>query len=189
MNTQTIKNKAYFERRYSQIASRYSQINPRPFAFDLRKSAFKALCLVTILVFGLIGLVKAEEERLERVSKQISGEISGISSNFIAVVYGSDSQTSYEMALNIGKDVKLEYIKSLSEIGVGDTVKVTYDALYQIDKEGKKRLINNEPKKISFVRKATKAPETDALTSEKEQVITPEADDSQSQEVTNETAN
>lgn len=151
------------------------------------------LVLIVFLTFGLIDLmraeeVKTEEKDIERVVKVISGEVSGISSNFIAVVYGQDEKTSYEMALNIGKDVKLEYIKSLSEIGVGDTVKVTYDAVYKVDKEGKKRLMKNEPKKISFVRKATKAPETEALTSE-EPVTTPEADDSQSQEVTNETAN
>jgi hypothetical protein len=149
--------------------------------------------LIVFLIFGLIGFIRAEEakpeeETTEAVSKQISGEVSGISNNFIAVVYGQDEKTSYEMALNIGKDIKLEHMKSLKEIGVGDKVKVTYDAVYKVDKEGKKRLIKNEPKIISFISKAPKIPETDVLKSE-EQVITPEAEDSQSEEVTNETAN
>ena len=138
------------------------------------------ILLVTVLVLGLAGIgvavaaevktkelktkevkakeVKVEEkvEKIEKVTKEITGEVTGISKNFIAVEYGIDLKegAALEMAFNIGKDIKIEYKNTLSEIGQGDTVAVTYEEITTKDKEGKIKRIERLPKVIKFMKKA-----------------------------------
>lgn len=96
------------------------------------------------------GKVKAEG----RVMKGVSGEVSGISKDFIAIVYHRDPKTSSEeeIALPIAKDVKLEHKKSIDQIGVGDVVDVRFEEIAEETKEGIRT--KRVAKVISFVRAA-----------------------------------
>lgn len=143
------------------------------------------ILLAAVLVLGLVGTgvaaevktkeVKAKEvqveekgEKIVKVTKEITGEVAGISNNFIAVDYAIDFKegAALEMAFNIGKDIKIEYKKSLSEIGVGDTVAVIYEEITTKDKEGKIKKTERLPKVIKFISKAKPVmPDTDALQS------------------------
>ena len=111
---------------------------------------------------------KQEEKKVkvEKVMKSTEGEISGLSNNFIAVLYGQDEKTSYEMALNIGKDVKIEHKKSLKDIGVGDTVSVTYEETIETKEGEKPRVMSRVVKTIKFIRAAKPMPETSTLVSQ-----------------------
>jgi preprotein translocase subunit YajC len=125
--------------------------------------------LVVVLVLGLAPLSFAQENKKEEITKkttakEISGEVSGISSNFIAIVYGQNSKTSFEMALIIDKDTKVEHKKSLKEIKPGDTVSVRYEENTETYKEETKkgekkdvtRLLRRIVKTVDFVRAAPK---------------------------------
>lgn len=98
------------------------------------------------------------EEKIVTVAKEIEGKVSGISANFIAIAYGESKEASLEMAFDLNKDVKVNHKKSLSEIGMGDTVKVDYDEVTRTRDDGKK-ISKRVAKIISFLRKAEKIPE------------------------------
>lgn len=99
-----------------------------------------------------------KEEKTERATKQVTGEIAGLSKNFIAVDYGMNAKgtSMQEMAFNLDKNITLEHKRNLAEYSVGDTVTVTYEEITKTDKEGKK-WTNCIPKVISFVRPAQKS--------------------------------
>jgi hypothetical protein len=125
-----------------------------------------------ILFSGLICSVNAAEKGAEdkeepkkiTLEKTVSGDVSGISPNFIAILYGQDKKTSYEMALVIDKNTKVERKKSLKEIGAGDTVSVKYEETTQTHKEktekGKEKditkILVRLAKVVSFVKAAPK---------------------------------
>lgn len=120
--------------------------------------------LAGILVLGLAvsalaqtQLVKTEEKTVT-VTKDIEGKVSGISANFIAVVYGENKEASLEMAFDLNKNVKVGHKKSLSEIGMGDTVKVDYDEITKTRDDGKK-ISRRVARMVTFLRKAEKIPE------------------------------
>jgi hypothetical protein len=92
-----------------------------------------------------------KEKKKITVVKEVSGEVAGISPNFLAITYGSDAKTSYEMALTVDKDVKVERKKKLSEIKATDTVKVAFEETAEIDERGKKRIISRIAKNITFL--------------------------------------
>lgn len=73
-----------------------------------------------------------------RVVKGISGEVSAISKDFIAIVYRRDEAkgTEEEIALPIAKGVIIEHKKNLSEIAVGDTVNVEFEEVAEETREG-----------------------------------------------------
>jgi hypothetical protein len=107
--------------------------------------------------------VKAEEkeEKIATVKKEITGVVSGISNNFIAIEYKVDLKEgmAYEIALNIGKDIKIERKKNLSEISMGDVVTVTYEENLKKEKDKdsgreKIRVMSRVAKVIKFVNKA-----------------------------------
>jgi len=108
-------------------------------------------------------LAEPEEEAKKTVAvKELQGEVSGISSNFIAILYGQDKKTSYEMALTVDKDVKIENRKSLKDIGVGDIVSVSYEETAETKKEGDKditRVVSRVVKKVRFIRPGAKIQE------------------------------
>jgi hypothetical protein len=122
--------------------------------------AFKFI-LVLILILGLRGMgfakeeksapqspvqpspvtlseeaVKAEEPKEETLEKTLDGEIAGVSPNFIAIDYGQDEKSSFEMTFNITKDTRLERIKNIKQLKPGDTVWVSYnERIIKKDKE------------------------------------------------------
>lgn len=101
---------------------------------------------------------EATEERTVSVPKEIEGKVSGISPNFIAIAYGESKQASLEMAFDLNKNVKVNHKKSLSEIAMGDTVKVDYDEITRTRDDGKK-ISRRAAKMVTFLRKAEKIPE------------------------------
>ena len=121
--------------------------------------------MMGILVLCFMGTALAEPEEEAKkivVVKEMQGEVSGISSNFIAIVYGQDKKASYEMALTMDKDVKVEDRKSLKDIGVGDIVSVSYEETTETKKEGDKdisRVVSRVVKKIRFIRPGAKLQE------------------------------
>jgi len=70
--------------------------------------------------------VNADEPKEEILEKTMDGEVAGVSPNFIAIDYGQDTKTAYEMTFNITKDTRLERIKDTKNLKPGDTVWVKY---------------------------------------------------------------
>lgn len=119
------------------------------------------LCVATIASVQGEGTKKAG-----RVIKGISGEVSAISKDFIAIVYRRDAAkgTEEEIALPIAKDVIIEHKKNLSEIGVGDMVDVEFEEVTEDTGEGPKS--RRAAKVISFLRAApAPKPESSVLVS------------------------
>jgi len=71
----------------------------------------------------------SDKQNVQITSKDVTGEIVGLSGNFIAVAGGVNPKTGAvsEAAFNLGKNVKVVHKRSLSEFGVGDVVKVEYE--------------------------------------------------------------
>lgn len=107
-----------------------------------------------------------ETKKAGRVVKGISGEVSAISKDFIAIVYRRDAAkgTEEEIALPIAKDVIIEHKKSLSEIGAGDLVDVEFEEVSEETEGGLKS--RRVAKVISFIRSALPPkPESSVLVS------------------------
>ena len=102
---------------------------------------------------------KAEPPKEEMASKSITGEVTGISPSFIAVMYDQDVKSAYEMALNLGPKAKIVGKTSINEIHVGDTVTVSYDERFQKDEKGDIRINGRKVTAISFVREGKKLAE------------------------------
>jgi hypothetical protein len=94
----------------------------------------------------------------EVTMKKMTGEVEGISQNFISILYSQDKKASYEMAFSIDKDVKIENKADLKEISVGNIVIVTYQETTEKpkdDKDGKKIKVKNRiVKRIIFVKES-----------------------------------
>jgi hypothetical protein len=141
--------------------------------------------LAIFLFFGMAAFGFAEEtkevkkEKEEVVKKEVMGEVSGISPNFIAIVYGQnqEKQSSLEMAFDLNKDVVVTHKKSLSEIGMGDTVKVDYDQITKTKDDGTK-ISRRLARMVTFLRKAAKKPElTESASPADSGEVAPEPDE------------
>ena len=120
------------------------------------------ITMVLLLLVGGIKIALAQEEtgklkNRDVQSKHMTGEVSGISSNFLALMYAVDekAQTSYEMAFSVDKNVKVEGKDKLSEIAAGDTVSVSYDETTEKDEKGENpRIVERLVKRIVLVKEA-----------------------------------
>ena len=85
--------------------------------------------MLILLILSLVLLNLALAQNGPGKAKIISGEVSAISKDFIAVVYRSDNThgSEEEIALPIAKDATVEHKKSLSEIIPGDMVDVEFE--------------------------------------------------------------
>ncbi|MCX5693110.1 MAG: hypothetical protein NTX47_05450 [Candidatus Omnitrophica bacterium] len=121
------------------------------------------IILSWILMTGLcggLGIGYAEEKEdpniiKEVMMKKMTGEVAGISQNFISILYGQDEKTSYEMAFDIDKDVKIENKEDLKQINIGNIVAVSYEETTEKlkdDKEGKIKVKNRTVKRIVFIK-------------------------------------
>ena len=106
-----------------------------------------------------VEMPKQEASKEETASKSLTGEVAGISPSFIAVTYGQDSETSYEMAFNLDAKVKIMGAKELKEILMGDTVSVSYDEKFQKDEKGNVRINGRQVNVITLVRPGNRIPE------------------------------
>jgi hypothetical protein len=106
---------------------------------------------------------QAEQPKREVFAREVTGEIAGISSNFIAVIYGQTDKESLEMALPMDKTTKGS-IRKLSEIKLGDMVSVTYEETVETKKDEKPRITKRLAKVVEFRRAASvAAPEGSVL--------------------------
>lgn len=101
--------------------------------------------------------------------KGVSGEVSSVSKDFIAIVYRRDAAkgTEEEVAFPIAKDVKIEHKKSLGQIGIGDMVDVQFEEVTEETKEGIKS--KRVAKVITFLRAASLAPVSASVPEDEEE--------------------
>ena len=121
--------------------------------------------LMGVLVLAMSGVVFGQSENEEkkitkRTANEISGEISAIGKDFIAIIYKRDEEkgTEYEMFLPIDTDTKLERKRNLTELSIGDTFKIQCEDTALEDTSGEKKM-ERKAKVISFVKPAVKKPE------------------------------
>lgn len=130
----------------------------RNFCFgDIPRNA--GIFLAAILTLNIHTLLLAQgtkdKPKIKTETRQVSGEVAGISQNFIAVLYDQDSKASYEIALAVDKDARLERVKDIKDIKAGDSVTVRYEETIEI--EGKITKVKSRiAKVISFVKAAPK---------------------------------
>lgn len=134
--------------------------------------------LVAVLVLGFVnsGFTQVSKEKepeapketkeniIKSVTKEVSGEISAIGKDYISIIYKRDEKkgTEYEMLVPIDTSTKLERKKSLSELNIGDTVKIQCEDMTLEDTSGEKKM-ERKAKVISFVSPAVKKPEPPRL--------------------------
>jgi hypothetical protein len=136
----------------------------------VKSSSVIKLGLILVLALGIQGAGFTEETAetavkvtIKKQIKTVTGEVSAISGNFIAVLYGSDKDTSYEMALNMNKEVKVAHKKSLKDIVQGDTVSVSYEETAEIKEGVQPKVLARVVKEVSFLSTAQKKPEDTGL--------------------------
>lgn len=126
-----------------------------------------------IIYIGLMGILflsisvgvfaqgeKEEKKITKRTTNEVSGEISAIGKDFIAIIYKRDESkgAEYEMLVPIDTDTKLERRKSLSELNIGDTVRIQCEDITLEDASGEQKM-ERKAKLVSFVSPAVKKPE------------------------------
>ena len=85
--------------------------------------------ILFLIVLSLLITIPAWAQKAGRKLNVISGEVSAVSKDFIAVVYRSDKAkgSEEEIALPVANDAVVEHKQSLSQIGIGDMVDVEYE--------------------------------------------------------------
>jgi len=96
------------------------------------------------------------------LTKQVVGEVGGISSNFIAVDYAKDGKAIRELALTMDKNTK-GLRKSLKEISVGDIVAVSYEETIETVEGQKPKTLKRLAKAVEFRQAARLAPEVSGV--------------------------
>jgi hypothetical protein len=125
------------------------------------RKIFKS-ALILMIVLGLTGTVLAletptaqiDQPKEETREKTLEGEVAGVSPNFIAIDYGQDSKTSYEMTFNITKNTRLERIPDVKKLKPGDTVWVSYEET--VIKKGKETWVKQRIVKVLRLLNAAK---------------------------------
>jgi len=121
--------------------------------------------LIGILVFSLAGAGLTQEKKETKkttVSKEVTGEVTWIGKNKIAILYQIDTEksTEYEILLPFDeKELKVIHKKSLEEIKSGDTVTVEYEEITEESEQGGRT--DFKARAIKFIRSAVKKPITE----------------------------
>ncbi len=92
--------------------------------------------------------------------REIQGEISSISQDYISVIYSRDTEdgVEYEMLVPIQKGTKLERKKRLSDLNIGDIVKIQLEDA-TLENVAREKKMKRQVKTISFVGPAVKKAE------------------------------
>ena len=98
------------------------------------------------------------------VSEKVTGQVSAVSKDFIAVVYQTDKNSENEIGLYIEGTPKIERFQDFEQIEAGDTVTVEYEKISTKDQEGKE-FTKHIAKKIILLKKAPPVVETDTMIS------------------------
>lgn len=98
-----------------------------------------------------------EEEEVKTVvnKRQVSGILTGINYNFIAVQYGLSADIAREVALTMDKNTKFNRTQ-YNELGQGDTVRVIYNETAQVKKGEKPRILSRVAILVELQAKAKK---------------------------------
>ncbi len=130
-------------------------------------AAAMMLCLWAQVVIAQEDNEEVTEETVTAVvGKTITGLVSGISKDYIGVIYQDKKNIEYEMGIYIKDASELERVKDFSEIQAGDTVTVQYDEVSTIGEDGQETS-RHVAQKIIFVKKAPPpAKESDTLVSD-----------------------
>ena len=121
--------------------------------------------MVMILFLPCLNLISQAQQVQEEVvveTKQVQGEVSSLTPRgkpeYIGITYKEDNEkgTGYEIILFMDKDIKLVNKNELSEIGIGDTVDVTFEEITTTTQDGGSQN-RRVAKSIRFIRKADEA--------------------------------
>ncbi|MDD5730520.1 MAG: hypothetical protein PHN57_05280 [Candidatus Omnitrophica bacterium] len=138
------------------------------------------IIFVMFLSLAFFASARAQDKKENNVSvlsKEITGVVSGLSSNFIAVTLTVESESvpATEFAFNIDKKIRVVHKKNLSEIKFGDTVKINYDETTKTLDDGRK-IVKNTAKMITFLKAAPKEAAQVEIKTSAPQQSTPESD-------------
>ena len=121
---------------------------------------------VVLFLLYLFGVAQAEqgkeEDKAVVVLKEVQGEVSALTSNFISIIYERDKEKGidYEIALPIDENMRLVHKRSLKQIQLGDIVRVKYKEkrkeCEEVGEDGtlkrKTKVIERKAAVITFVR-------------------------------------
>mgnify|MGYP001608749020 CR=1 FL=1 len=115
--------------------------------------------ILFLIILSLLITIPAWAQKAGRKLNVISGEVSAVSKDFIAVVYRSDKAkgSEEEIALPVANDAVVEHKQSLSQIGIGDMVDVEYEEYTEETPDGPKS--KRVAVAVRFLRAAPKQPE------------------------------
>ncbi|MFC1514953.1 hypothetical protein ACFL5X_03530 [Candidatus Omnitrophota bacterium] len=118
------------------------------------------ICLFFFYPAGISTALEDKEEEVITEVKEVQGEVSSltprINPQYIGVTYKEEQGVAYEIVLCIDEDLELAHKRDLTEIGIGDTVDITYHEITETAKDGKQRTMR-VAKNIRFVRPADNA--------------------------------
>ena len=122
-------------------------------------SKIAKIAVTAVIFLSLTCLLSAQEAKTEKKFevrlKEVSGKITSLSPNFLAVETGIDQKegAALESAFNLGKDVRIVHKKNLKELNIGDTVSVGYEETVETMEDGRK-MRKSSVKTITFLNPA-----------------------------------
>ena len=93
------------------------------------------------------------QEDVQYQQGEVTGAVTAVSKQGIAVEYSRTASSSSEMFLPMGDNVRLERVASLNQIKPGDTVKVRFEQRVREDAKGKKILLGTTATEIAMMRR------------------------------------
>jgi hypothetical protein len=126
------------------------------------------LILAVVLCVCLAEVAAAQKRKVTKVAerkKAVQGEVVYLSKDYIAIVYSRDKAVENEILLPIDKNLKLEHLRSLANLKIGDTVAVEFIETTEKNQKGQTKKIRTGTV-ITFIRPAQKKPQTSVLDSD-----------------------
>jgi hypothetical protein len=127
----------------------------------MRKSWNSAITVLGLLaflaVFPILAFCEDSAEILEepvvvRTMEKVNGDISGISSRYINLLYEQRDDQEFEMYLPLDEKVELSQYKTLSDVQVGDRVELTYEKMVTAPDTPEER-VTMMVKKVRFIKR------------------------------------
>ena len=115
-----------------------------------------ACSLLILAHVALAGEKVKVEERV--IVKQVQGVVSAVSSQGIAVEYARTKVASQEMYLPFVPQVRVQGVKRVTDLQVGDTVAVEYREVASEDEHGEYTKINRVATGIALIARAPQQP-------------------------------
>ena len=116
------------------------------------------ISLIILVTFNSMALAKEDTAKAKKTitAKEVQGEISGITKDYISVIYKKDEEkgVDYEIFLPIEQDIGLEHKQNLGELKLGDIVRIEYQETTEQDEKSIKS--SRKAKAINFVKSGKK---------------------------------